>query len=137
MITRRTLYAPIVEADAERDWEMANSIQITPTDLGDEQQHHMGVVIARPHATGWFVSARCRHGLDSAEVETFKDFVTARVYRLLQEGPRPGAWTRGESDDEWRTHAVVGANDSGSKMSDTIPETRPGGRPRREALITR
>ena len=70
----------------------------------------MGVVIARPHATGWFVSARCRHGLDSAEVETFKDFVTARVYLLLQEGPRPGAWTRGESDEEWRTHAVVGTH---------------------------
>jgi hypothetical protein len=125
VITRRTLYAPIVEADAELDWEMANSIQITPTDLGDEQQH-VGVVIARPHATGWFVSARCRHGLGGAEVETFKDFVTARVYLLLQEGPRPGAWTRGESDDEWRTHAVVGTHDAS--------RSRPGFRPRPVAM---
>ena len=126
MITRRTLYAPIVQADAELDWEMANSIQITPAELGDEQ-HHLGVVIARPHATGWFVSARCRHGLDGAEVDTFKDFVTRRVYLLLQEGPKRDAWTAGSSGEEWHAHAVAGANDSGSKMSDTIPETRPGG----------
>ena len=107
MITRRSLYAPIVHADAELDWEMANSIQVTPAEPGGEQ-HHLGVVTARPHATGWFVSARCRHGLDRAEARTFKQFVATQVYWLLQEGPHRGAWTPGESDEEWRAHAVVG-----------------------------
>lgn len=120
MITRRTLYAPIVQADAELDWELANSIQITPTELDDEQ-HHVGVVIARPHATGWFVSARCRHGLDGDEVDIFKDFVAGRVYLLLQEGPQPGGWTRGESDEEWRAHAVVGIHDVPAEASDFVP----------------
>ena len=118
MITRRTLYAPIVQADAELDWEMANSIQIIPTELDDEQ-HHVGVIIARPHATGWFVSARCRHGLDGAEVDTFKDFVAARVYLLLQEGPQPGAWAPGEPDEEWRAHAAVGIQDVSAQVPDS------------------
>ena len=104
-ITRRTLYAPIVEADAELDWEMANSIQITPTELGDKQ-HHLGIVIARPHATGWFVSARCRHGLDGAEAGTFEQFVATQEYLLLQEGPTRGAWARGNSDEEWHAYAI-------------------------------
>ncbi len=98
---RQAMHAPMIEAAAAADWELAKSVQITPADLGGE---HTGHVSARPNATGWFISARCRRGLDGRELAQFKDFVVHSVYLLLQQGPQAGVWTPGAVADEWRAH---------------------------------
>jgi hypothetical protein len=114
---RKAMHAPLIQAAADGDWEMAQSIQITPSEFEGEREH-VGVLIARPHATGWFISARCRRGLHAGELKHFQNFVARSAYLLLQEGPRPGTWAQGHSEQEWRAYA---GHDSAGQEPEVIP----------------
>lgn len=74
----------------EAAWQLAEGIQVTPAD-GD-YGHHLGAVTARPHPTGWFISARARPDLSDIESEQFRSFVVLRTYLLLTQGPQPQVW---------------------------------------------
>jgi hypothetical protein len=92
------------QREADHRWEIARSVQVAPAAL--DGRRHLGVVVARPHATGWFLSARFRRGLHAQHIEQFTTFVRLRVYALLHEGPDDAGWARGETDGEWRAYAV-------------------------------
>jgi len=117
---RKALHAPLIQAAADGDWEMARSIQVTPSDF-DGESHHTGVLIARPHATGWFISARCRRGLRADELTRFKEFAARNAYLLLQEGPHTGPWAQGKSDQEWRAYSGLDTRDSVEQVPEVIP----------------
>lgn len=96
--------------DTER-WELAASIQLTPaTETLDPQ--HFGVVTARPHPTGWFISARYRSGLSTAQVDDFAEFVRVRTYLLLTSGPDATTW---QADDGGTFYAWC-------ERAETIPQ---------------
>ncbi len=101
---RKALHAPLIQAAADADWDMAQSIQITPSDF-DGDRDHDGVLIARPHEAGWFISARCRPGLGAGDRKQLQKFVARSAYLLLQEGPHAGSWSQRDSDQEWRAYA--------------------------------
>lgn len=78
------------EVSAEVAWAIAESVQVTPVSSG--LGCYLGMAIARPHATGWFFSARSRRDLSDGERAQFNDFVALRVYLLLTQGPQAPVW---------------------------------------------
>lgn len=94
--------------DMTRDdnWRLAESMQLTPAAVELPPEHH-GVVTARSHPTGWFVSARYRPGLDAGELQDFAEFVRVRTYLLLEKGPQDSVWEN-IGDGSW--HAVCVAS---------------------------
>lgn len=59
----------------------------------------VGLVTARRHPTGWFVSAQLCQGTPPDDLLDFRHFVTVRVYLLLRYGPQVGVWERDLSSD--------------------------------------
>lgn len=85
----------------DENWDLASSVQLTPAavELGPGE---LGVVIARTHPTGWFVSARYRPGLAVGDLEDFAEFVRVRVYLLLENGPTGSVWEPTRDQEAWR-----------------------------------
>ena len=103
-------------------WEVAASTPVSRTDepgSGDE----VGVLVARRHATGWFVHGLRSSSLPPEEAEDFAAFVTVRVYQLLLAGPRHPVWERGPAHHEWR--AVLTRPEA---REGAVPDTPPRGR---------
>ena len=71
--------------------ELADTIQVGPArePLPSEQQ---GVVVAQPHPTGWFISARYRPSLSAAEIDGFAFFTRVKAHLLLESGPQDPNW---------------------------------------------
>lgn len=88
----------------DETWELAQSIQ--PTPAGETlPPGRNGVVIARPHPTGWFVSARYRPDLAVDDLEDFAVFAQVRTYLLLADGPRELTWEPDPAGG-WRAYCV-------------------------------
>jgi hypothetical protein len=85
-------------------WELARSIQITPA-REPLPPSHQGVIVARRHPTGWFISARHAPELNDTERADFEQFVMVRAYLLLKEGPRPDLWKPAD-DGNWRAYCL-------------------------------
>lgn len=83
------------------EWAMASGVPVLDDRL-IAARHIVGLVEARRHPTGWFVSARYRRGTPSEEVLNFRHFVTVRVYLLLRLGPHVGVWDQDELGDVWQ-----------------------------------
>jgi hypothetical protein len=88
------------------EWAIATSVPIG-CGAADTEADIVGVVTARRHATGWFISATRRAGISAEDVEDFAHFVTVRVYLLLHCGPGRGTWTSDGPQDQW--HACLRA----------------------------
>jgi hypothetical protein len=90
---------------SDENWELARSIQLTPSRDGIRPGYN-GVVTAEPHPAGWFISARFDPDLSAAEIQDFAQFVTVRTYLLLDRGPDGSEWepTR---DGVWRADCVA------------------------------
>jgi hypothetical protein len=71
--------------------ELAQTIQVAPArePLPSEQR---GVVVARQHPTGWFISARYRPSLSAAEIDEFASFTEMQAHLLLESGPQDPSW---------------------------------------------
>lgn len=83
------------------EWAIAMSVPIAPDAVG-LPGGILGAVTARRHPTGWFIVARHRADMSSAEVAGFGHFVCVRIYLLLRYGPGPDTWTLDGSGDHWR-----------------------------------
>ena len=83
------------------NWTLANSVQLTPA-IADLGRGEHGVITARPHPTGWFVSARYQPDLAPADLADFAEFVRVRVYLLLENGPSDRVWQAADEDRTWR-----------------------------------
>jgi hypothetical protein len=99
-------------------WQLAESIQITH----DGEGGHLGTVSARPHSTGWFISARSRSDLTPHEAEHFREFVSLRVYLLLTQGAQPQVWEPQE-DGSWITRPAEELHEL--EESKLVPDTVP------------
>lgn len=88
----------------EEHWELARSIQITPTTETLPHGRH-GVITIRQHAAGWFISARYPAELSDADRADFAQFVMVRTYLLLEQGPRPHLW-ESVADGCWRSYCL-------------------------------
>ncbi len=95
----------------DENWAIAESIQLTPAreSLGYDQH---GVVIARPHPTGWLISARYQPTLSGRELEDFAEFVRLGTFALLEQGPREGSWET-QADGYSRAYCVPSRSDQG------------------------
>jgi hypothetical protein len=86
-------------------WELVESIQLTPATV-PLAHDYQGMVTARGHATGWFISARYRPSLTTEERADLADFVRVRTFLLLEHGPQPAPWERDDSG-AWRAYSVA------------------------------
>jgi hypothetical protein len=117
---RKALHAPMIQAAADSDWDLARSIQVTPSTFEGDRDH-VGVLIARSHPTGWFVSVRCRPGLPQSEIDDLQDFAARRSYLLFQQGPQAGSWTAATEGREWRSFVDSGARGQGVELPEILP----------------
>jgi hypothetical protein len=92
----------------EEAWEIADSIQITPSRDGGGR--YPGTLTAQPHAAGWFIAARAREDLSDAESAALREFTRVATFVLLTEGPRPGVWDRVD-EARFAAHPVAEVND--------------------------
>ncbi|MDQ2748444.1 MAG: hypothetical protein ABI775_08790 [Pseudonocardiales bacterium] len=92
-------HAPPRGAADEVAWAVAEGTQIAPGLFKDDER--IGVIVARPHRTGWFVSAHHRMGLDDAHMVKLREYVTVHVFGLLWRGPLEAAWTHHPATDFW------------------------------------
>lgn len=96
-------------------------------DLPVAQQHcsrdnaMLGLVSARRHPTGWFVSAQLRPGAPPDDVVDFRHFITVRVYLLLRYGPQVGVWSRDSSSDG--EHCQAGFRAEMPRLPREIPDS--------------
>lgn len=90
MFDQRSVYPIHARLTEEEAWEIADSIQITPS--RDGSGPYLGTLTAQPHAAGWFIAARAREDLSDAESVALREFARAATFVLLTEGPRPGVW---------------------------------------------
>lgn len=107
-----------VAEDAE--WATAMSVPIRPS-LVDLDGGTAGAVTARRHPTGWFIVARYRPDMSSAELADFRHFVCVRVYLLLRHGPSPDTWAPDRLRDQWRTHLPAGAPLQALHVPEVVP----------------
>lgn len=89
-------------------WRLATGIELYAdieafTDAGIDAGagRHLGMVLARPHATGWFFSAHHRPGMNPQELTDLAEFAKVRAYLLLTRGPTPTTWVPGPRHGEW------------------------------------
>lgn len=87
------------------EWAIAMSVPIEP-DAVDVDGDIVGIVTARRHATGWFISASHRTGMSIEEVADFGHFVSVRVYILLHCGPGVDTWAPDGSTGRWRAYLL-------------------------------
>jgi hypothetical protein len=81
-------------------------------------------VIARPHATGWFLSAHHRPELDAGEVEHFAEFARVRAYLLLTQGPTTETWSPGGGTDDWVAWVAWSLVDE-FRVAELVPDAVP------------
>jgi hypothetical protein len=98
----RTITRPVLKYDEEFAWTLAKSIQVTPDDKSCGKSR--AVITARPHATGWFISARLRANLSRVETEQFKAAVALSVFELLTRVPPNNAWSAALDNGGWVAH---------------------------------
>lgn len=84
---------------AHAEWDTARAVPMR-TDPLDGHDDILGLVVARRHPTGWFLSARCRPGLAPVDHQNLREFITVRVYLLLRGGPTTGSWAQ-TGPTEW------------------------------------
>jgi hypothetical protein len=77
-----------------------------------------GVLIARPHPTGWFLHAVRRDDLRGEDLDHFNELVTVRTYLLLRHGPVPPMWSPVYADHEWRSAALSTAAELAAMVGD-------------------
>ncbi len=65
-----------------------------------------GVLIARRHPTGWFLSALRCDDVPAHDRDHFRELVTVRSYLLLRDGPEPRLWGVAHVGHEWRSAAT-------------------------------
>lgn len=85
------------------EWAIAMRVPIE-TSAVDVDGDIVGVVMARRHPTGWFISASRRTGMSKEEVADFGHFVSVRVYILLHCGPGVDTWASDVSSGQWRAY---------------------------------
>jgi hypothetical protein len=100
-------------------WVVAGAIELY-ADLEEPDRGREGVVVARPHPTGWFFSAHHRPNLDSASVEHFAEFARVRAYLLLTQGPSVGTWAPGPGDD-WIAWSPAECAEATALIPDAVP----------------
>lgn len=108
------------------EWELVNDIELFP-DLDvlagvQPSDRCLGAVVARPHPTGWFLSAHHRHDLESEDLEHFAEFARVRALLLLTEGPRASTW-QPFGDTAW----IAWSMDEHLDLIDEIPDAIPAG----------
>jgi hypothetical protein len=85
-------------------WTLAEGIEAFP-DLaelpGPWEPGIVGVAVARPHQTGWFLSGHVRANLTPDERNDFTEFAKVRAFVLLRHGPQAGLWEPAANDDDW------------------------------------
>jgi hypothetical protein len=101
-------------------WALAGAVQVF-NDLADSDPTRVGAVVARPHATGWFLSAHHRPDLDAADVEHFAEFARVRAYLLLTQGPTAQTWTPGCGNDDWVAWSLVDEFRVAELVPDAVP----------------
>jgi hypothetical protein len=94
-------------------------VDLAPSAVG-LQQNYLGVVEARAHPTGWFISASFQDGLDRDDIALFKEFVTQRVYVLLHDGPRFDTWIP-RANDEWLAFCTADMGAEATEIPATVP----------------
>jgi hypothetical protein len=101
MRRHRTRLGPAPPRGAADDvaWAVAEGIQIGPGLFKNDER--IGVIVARPHPTGWFVSAHHRMGLGDAQMSKLRECVTLHVFSLLWRGPGEEPWTHHPATDLW------------------------------------
>jgi|SRR5579875_421597 len=112
---------------SEDCWALASAVEIFgnifENSAAPEREQHgvIGVVVARPHATGWFLSAHHRPDLDPDEVEHFAEFARVRCYLLLTAGPTAETWTPGPGDDDWLAWSLADQFEVAESVPDAVP----------------
>ena len=109
-------------SDDELAWQIAGDVQLTRTE--EDLHRYLGRVTARPHPTGWFISARCRTDLSPQETAELREVVVLRTYLLLTRGPQPGVWERA-ADGSFVAHP--GTRLEEMDPAGLIPDTVPAG----------
>jgi hypothetical protein len=98
-------------------WKVAASTQVFTADqrtvdrlAGEVDAVHRdapydGLLIARPHPTGWFVWAVRRDDLTDEDLGYLRELVVVRTYLLLRQGPGATVWSPIPGHAEWRSPA--------------------------------
>jgi hypothetical protein len=89
-----------VHETVDPEWELARSVEVVAVHWWGRPVD--GVVLARQHATGWFLKAEHRSDLDAATRVDFSEFLLVRVYLLLTRGPAAGGWVASRPEGLWR-----------------------------------
>ena len=100
-------------------WQLASGIELY-ADLESNDDRLLGMVLARPHPTGWFFSAHHRPGMAREELTHFAEFAKVRVYLLLTQGPAPTTWVPGPRRHEWIAWSFAGRPDV-ALIPDAVP----------------
>jgi len=94
---------PTTRCTEDPEWAIAMCVPLGPGAV-DVDGGILGVVTARKHATGWFISASHRAGMSQEEIADFRHFVSVRVYLLLYYGPGVDTWAPEGSSGQWRAY---------------------------------
>ncbi len=94
---------PTTRVTEDPEWAIAMCVPLGPGAV-DVDGDILGVVTARKHATGWFISASHHAGLSKEQIADFGHFVSVRVYLLLRYGPGVGTWVPEGSSGHWRAY---------------------------------
>lgn len=94
---------PTTTCTEDPEWAIAMCVPIGPGAV-DVDSGILGVVTARKHSTGWFISASHHAGMSHEEIADFRHFVSVRVYLLLYYGPGVDTWAPEGSNGRWRAY---------------------------------
>ena len=101
-------------------WQLVADIELF-ADLGDPDPQRVGMVRARPHPTGWFLSGHHRADLAADEVANFAEFARVRAFLLLSQGPTVATWAPGPGSDDWIAWWVVPRLEAAEQVPDAVP----------------
>jgi hypothetical protein len=101
-------------------WHVVAGIELF-ADLGDADSNHRGVVRARPHPAGWFISAHHHPDITADELAHLAEFARVRAYLLSTAGPTVDTWTPSQGQDNWIAYWDVDALDVAVPIPDTVP----------------
>ena len=101
-------------------WRLASGIELYG-DLNCDDERHLGLVLARPHATGWFFSAHHRPGMAPEELICLAEFAKVRAYLFLTQGPTSTTWVAGPRCDEWIAWSLAEQPDVAGLVPDAVP----------------
>lgn len=110
---------PLKTVTEDPEWATATSMTIRANARGAGGDT-LGAVTARPHPTGWFISARHRPDASAQEIADFSHFVTVRVYLLLRYGPEAATWEPDPSSGQWRAELAAETPPQSPDISDPV-----------------